>query len=242
MKIHQCEQGTTKWLELRAGIPTASEFDKIITPKKGNLSDSFERYLHELLAERIMGRPRVGAVTMWMARGTELESRARAFYEFTRDVTVDQCGFITNDEQTIGASPDGLVGDEGLVEIKCPSEHIHVAYLLSQKGSSVDMEYRVQTQGQLWISGRKWVDIISYHPEMPEALFRIERDEEFIGKLADAVTKFSKVLEATAAQMVQRGWIKPKADDPKPHPKYGEWINDDDMAWALSRSIEQAAR
>ena len=203
-KIHRCLQGTTEWLNLRAGIPTASEFDKIVTPS-GKPSTSAEKYLFALLAERIMGRPRIEAVSTWMNRGQEMEEEAVNFYELTRDAETEIVGFITNDACTAGASPDRLVGEEGLLEIKVPAEHTHVSYLLKK---AVDQAYYPQVQGQLWISERKWADILSYHPEMPPALIRVERDEKFIALLAAAVGEFSKLLENYSRDLVGRGWIK----------------------------------
>lgn len=235
MKIHAVTQGSAAWRELRAGIPTASEFDNLLTPT-GKPSKSFDRYLHELLAERIMGRPRAEIITLAMERGSAMEEHARVFYEFTRDVKVDQVGFITNGAETVGASPDGLVGAEGLVEFKCPSEHVHVAYLLSETGDGVDKEYRVQIQGQLWITGRQWVDIVSYHPEMPEACHRVERDEEFIALLDARVMEFSRVLENRTLELIERGLIRPKEQK---QPETGpEWIGDAEMKWANERTYE----
>lgn len=192
MKVIPCQQGTQTWLELRGGIPTSSRFADIITPT-GKPSGSVTRYMHELLAERLMGRPLIGYQSIDMSRGKDLEPEAIAYYEFTHDVTVKRIGFITNDEGTIGCSPDGLVGDLGLIEAKCPSEHVHVGYLLRKP---VDKAYRVQLQGQLWLCEREWVDNLSYHPDMPHALVRVERDEKFIKLLAGAVTSFSMDLEA----------------------------------------------
>lgn len=204
-RIYYCVQGTTEWLTLRAGIPTASQFDKIITPG-GEPSKSAPKYLYKLLAERMMGHPCEEYMSHWMDRGSELEDRAVAFYEFQRDMETVKVGFVTNAEGTIGASPDRLVGDKGLLEIKVPSEAIHVSYLL-QTGSAYG-EYKVQTQGQLWIAEREWNDLFSYHPEMPEALVRIERDERFIRKLAEEVKTFSLELERLFAICVERGWVK----------------------------------
>lgn len=208
MIIHDCIQGSQEWLSLRAGIPTASEFDSILTPG-GKLSAAADKYMYRLLAERIMGHPTLQAVTTWMDRGTELEKRAVGCYEFITDTETVKVGFMTNDSTTIGASPDRLVGDLGLLEIKCPSEAIHVGYLLSNKG--VDKAYYPQVQGQLWIAERQWADVLSWHPEMPEALIRVERDEEYIEKLAGEVMKFSARLEAMTEQLKRDCIIKPKA-------------------------------
>jgi hypothetical protein len=202
--LHNVLQGTTEWLSIRAGIPTASQFDKIITPK-GKASTQAEKYLHKLLAERMMGRPVVEHVSYWMGRGNQMEAEAVAYYEGVRDLDTERVGFVTNDERTIGASPDRFVGADGLLEIKVPAEHTHVAYLLTK---AVDAEYYPQVQGQLWVTGRQWSDILSYHPEMPPALIRVARDEAFITSLAAAVTSFAGVLEAVAADARERGWLK----------------------------------
>lgn len=193
MIIHDCVQGTTEWLQLRAGIPTSSEFHRIITPKTGRPSEQAEKYMWQLIAERLMGHPCIEFMSHWMDRGSQMEAEAVQFYEFQRDVQTTKIGFLTNDEGTVGASPDRFVNDDGLLEIKVPKESTHVGYLLKH---SVDAEYFPQVQGQLWVSGRQFVDILSYHPEMPPALIRVERDPRFIAMLETVVTKFSEVLEA----------------------------------------------
>lgn len=204
MKIHNVTQGTPEWMNLRAGIPTASAFDLILTPG-GKPSKSQERYMHTLLAERLMGHPIQDHISMWMQRGKETELAAVTFYEFQRDMETVPIGFVTNDAGTIGASPDRFVGDEGCLEIKVPKEAVHMLYLL-ESGSAYD-EYRVQCQGQLWITGRKWVDLVSYHPELPEALIRINRDEEYIALLSKEVAAFSEKLEAKFQELQSRGWV-----------------------------------
>ena len=221
MKIISCIQGSPEWLALRAGIPTASEFDKILTPG-GKASASAEKYLFGLLAERMMGHPRIEAVSTWMQRGNEMEAEAVAFYEAQRDLETVPVGFVTNDAETVGASPDRLVGEDGLLEIKVPSDPVHVSYLLKK---AVDQAYYPQVQGQLWITERKWADILSYHPEMPPALIRVERDEEFIKLLSEAVEEFSRLLEEAAADLTARGWILP-AEKPAE-----TFITDSDLSW-----------
>ena len=204
MIVHDVLQGTTEWLAVRAGIPTASAFDRIIT-KSGKPSTQAEKYMHRLLAERMMGHPVTEHVSYWMGRGNQLEAEAVAYYEGVRELDTQRIGFLTNDERTIGASPDRFVGDDGLLEIKVPAEHTHVAYLLTR---AVDSEYYPQVQGQLWVSGRKWLDIQSYHPEMPPAIIRVERDEKFIGILSAEVTAFSEALERAAVELREKGWIR----------------------------------
>ena len=205
MKIWDVSQGTTEWLMVRAGIPTASGFNQILTPG-GKISTQAEKYQFGLLAERMMKQPRVEAVTMWMERGSDMERDAVSWYEFERDCDTVPVGFITNDPWTIGASPDRLCGENGLLEIKCPSEAVHVSYLL-KKG--VDAAYYPQVQGQLWITGRQWVDIVSFHPLMRKALIRVERDEGYIRVLSGVVETFSEQLEEQSRILEERGWIEP---------------------------------
>jgi hypothetical protein len=202
LKIHDVIQGTTAWSELRAGIPTASEFDRIITPT-GKPSKSQEGYRLELLAERLMGHPSVEFTSSWMERGSHMEAEAVSFYEFQRDCQTTKVGFVTNDEETVGASPDRMVGEDGLLETKVPKASTHVGYLLFR---TVDRVYFPQIQGQLWVTGRKWADILSYHPEMPPALIHVERDEAFIKSLADEVMKFSDVLESEYQRLLDKGF------------------------------------
>jgi hypothetical protein len=203
MIVHDCIQGTTAWLAIRAGIPTASCFDRIITPK-GKVSTQAEKYMHKLIAERMMGHPCIEFKGPWLERGNDLEGDARAYYESMRELTTERVGFITNDARTVGASPDSLVGDDGLLELKCPAEHTHVAYLMTR---AVDAEYYPQVQGQLWVTGRTWLDIMSFHPEMPPAVIRVERDEKYIAIMSAAVTTFSEELERRVAELRERGQI-----------------------------------
>ena len=202
MIVHQCEQGSVEWHALRWGIPTASNFDRILTAggKPSKQADEYRRYL---LAERYFGHPLEQIKTSWMQRGNDLEGEACAFYEFTREVAVGHCGIITDDEGRFGASPDGLVGDDGLVEFKCPAPETHIKYML---WSDVEKEYRVQLQGQLWVAQRKWTDIVSYHPAMESVVVRVERDEEFIGLLAEEMGRFVERLEEEAEELSAKGY------------------------------------
>ena len=231
MKIHDCVQGTTEWLNLRAGIPTASNFDKIVTPK-GAASKQAEKYMFALLAERLMGHPiEERGFSHWMDRGSEEEGRAVAFYEFQKDIETVKVGFITNDAGTVGCSPDRRVGP-GLLEIKVPSESIHVGYLL-QAGSAYE-EYRVQVQGQLWIAEAEWSDVLSWHPELPPAIVRIERDEPFIAQLDKGVTAFAGVLEEYFEMVVARGWVREK---PKQEPARNKLPSLDELVRTAKQAL-----
>jgi hypothetical protein len=178
MQIIDCEQGTESWAVARRGIPSASNFDKIITTK-GEPSKQALKYMYKLAIERISGQSEDTFQSMAMSRGVAMESEARSLYEFLTGQSVTQTGFIF-DERGWGCSPDGLVDDEGLIEIKCPLASTHVEYLLDGK---LPTEYFQQCQGELFITGRKWLDFISYYPAVRPLLFRVYPDVEFHKKL-----------------------------------------------------------
>lgn len=231
MIIHECLQGTPTWAFLRAGIPTASGMDNLVTPKrKKTTGERRERYMYHLLAERIMQKPIVEFTSQWMQRGNQSEAEAVAYYEAQRDLDSVAVGFITNDAGTVGASPDRLVGDVGLLEIKVPKPHNHAMYLMK---ASIDAEYYVQAQGQLWVCEREWNDVMSYSPEgMPEALVRVDRDREFIEILDNEVGQFSRELEALVNVARERGYIKDaqgKVEQPFEDP-FGLGVSADDIA------------
>ena len=184
LKILQADQGTQEWLDARLGRPSASQFCKLITTA-GKPSASADDYISEMIAERITGEREPNYVNEWMQRGTELEPEARATYEFIHGVDVEEVGFILDDSGEFGCSPDGLVGEDGGVEFKCPAPKNHIAW--SRKGVCPSKHY-AQVQGCLYITGRKWWDFMSYHPEMKPFIVRVERDEEFIEKLAEQIS------------------------------------------------------
>lgn len=203
MIVHNVDQGSSAWLRLRMGIPTASAFDSIITPK-GKESAAQDTYLRELLAELVMGHPLAGPSMPWMDRGKALEQEAASFYEFQNEIETVRVGFITNDAKTMGASPDRLVGDKGLLEIKVPKPETHIGYLIFH---DVSEKYKPQIQGQLYVAEREWLDIVSYHPEMPPAIVHCVRDEEYIKTLAKQLNQFSERLEALKGDLAERGLL-----------------------------------
>lgn len=195
------EQGSAQWIAARLGLPTASQFSRILTPRTLKPSASAERYLWELLAERIIGQPANDASTKFMERGKAMEAQAVAFYELQRGVDTRRVGFVTRDDGLVGCSPDRFVGDDGLLEIKCASAAVHVGALLG----GVTDEYRAQVQGQLWITGRQWCDLLYFNPEMPPVLTRMERDPEFIAALSQAVGSFAERLADGAHRLAEAG-------------------------------------
>lgn len=202
MILYDVKQGTQEWAQARMGIPTASNYHKILTPG-GKPSKQAKDYQRHLIAELVMGLPLDAPKTSWMERGSEMESEAVCFYEFDREVAVQEVGFITDDAGRYGASPDRLIGDDGLLEIKCPSPQVHVGYMLYE---DVDADYRVQLQGQLFVAERDWTDICSYHPAMPPVIVRVVRDEEYIAKLKDALLEFCDSLDAEKERLRGLGY------------------------------------
>jgi hypothetical protein len=196
MIILDHEQGTEAWHLARLGKPSASGFSKLIT-STGKPSASAQGYISQLISERIMGAPQETFQNEHMARGTALEPEARETYEFITGNTVDEVGFILGDTEEYGCSPDGLIGEDGGLEIKCPAPHTHVSYL--RKPERMPSKYRQQVQGCLWVTGRSWWDFFSYHPDMPHLLVRVERDEAYIemlaGEVISAVTEIQTELE-----------------------------------------------
>lgn len=191
MRIISCEQGTDEWFQARLGCPSGSGFAKLITAT-GKSSTSADTYINELIAELVIGEQQHITPNEWMIRGTELEPDARAFYEFERDVQVQEVGFCKHDSMECGISPDGLVGDDGGIEIKCPKASTHIKYLRNQQ---LPTEYKAQVQGALWITGREWWDFLSYHPSLPPFLIRVLPDQKYIEALANEVTFACDIIE-----------------------------------------------
>ena len=191
MIILDDEQGSTEWLAARLGKPSASNFGKLITAT-GKPSSSADGYINQLIAERLTGQSEPFYVTEWMARGTELEPEAREAYEFISGNEVIETGFILDTSFEFGCSPDGLIADQGGLEIKVPAPQTMVSYLRDNQAGV--KKYWQQIQGCMWISQREWWDFFAYHPEMPHVLVRVERDEDYIAKLAYEVTKAVEVI------------------------------------------------
>ena len=190
---HDIKQGSDEWLAIRLGIPTASCFDKIITTAKLELSKSSKPYMHRLLAEWIYGAPLEAFVSPWMERGKDLESEAVRYYEMERDVETQEVGIVLADDGLSGASPDRLVGNDGLLELKCPALETHVGYMLDP--ASLVAEYRLQTQGQIWIcADREWTDVMSYYPGFPAVIQRRTREDAVHQALGAHIPAFVETM------------------------------------------------
>ena len=192
MIILDLEQGSDEWFAARLGIPTASRFKDIVTPTKGEKSKSYKSYMYELIAERLTKGREDFFKSEWMERGNEVEPLARASYEFIHEVEVKQVGMILNDERTIGISPDGLIGDNGGLEIKCPKPSTVVKYMLD---GGLPLEYKPQVMGSLMVSEREYWDFLAFHPSMDFFELRVYRDEEYIKKMDQHIKDFVDELQ-----------------------------------------------
>lgn len=200
--MEQIEQGTEAWHQLRLGKITASRIADVIAQIKSGEAASRADYRIELVCERLTGKPTEGFTNAHMERGIELEPYARAWYEVERGEFVKQVPFI--DHPTIknaGASPDGIVG-EGLIEIKCPMTKTHIKYLLDDR---VPAKYMPQMAWQMACTESKWVDFVSYCPELPADMQmfikRYERDDAYIAELEAKVIEFDQEVEQVIARL-----------------------------------------
>jgi putative phage-type endonuclease len=197
MIIEHMEQGSEQWFKARSGIPTASCFSKIVT-SKGEPSKSAKDYMYQLAGERITGVPSDTYQNAAMIRGNELEPEARAFLEMTEGVKIEQVGIVYKDElKTVSCSPDGICGPVGY-EIKCPSIHTHIKYLLKGK---LPTEYVQQVQGSIFVTGLYGWTFMSYYPGLKPLVVHVLRDDEFIEKLDNQITKFNLELDKVVAEL-----------------------------------------
>lgn len=207
MQIFDCDQGSPEWHELRAGIPTASEFSTVLAKgRDGGASKTRRTYLLRLAGERLTGSVADSYTNAHMERGREMEAEARDCYAFMADVEPQRIGFIRGDN--VGCSPDALVGSDGLLELKTA-----IPSILLDKIERGDFppEHKAQCQGALWIAERDWIDIAIYWPRLPLFVKRAHRDDAYIADLAKAVERFNLELAETV-ERIKRYSGNPKAD------------------------------
>lgn len=184
MIIHECDQNSDEWLALRAGKPTASAFSKLVT-SAGAISKSMPEYAVTLAGELYAGRPLDAFEgNKWTERGHELEDAARAKYEMRFDVDAEQIGFVTDYDERYGCSPDSLVGDDGMLEIKCLKAENHIkALMYYNKHNKAPTTYVPQVQGQMLVCERAWCDLVFYHPDLPMLVIRNTPDLKLLDTL-----------------------------------------------------------
>lgn len=200
------EQGTAEWLQERAGKVTASRIGDLMAKTKAGYSASRANYMAELVAERLTGIPKQGFTNDAMRWGTETEPQARAMYELETGHTVIETGMVPHPTiEGSGASPDGLVGDTGLVEIKCPNTATHIETL---RGAGIDRKYLLQMHWQMICCERDWCDFVSFDPRLPLEMQihirRVERDAELVEEITAEVTQFLTELNNTVADLRAR--------------------------------------
>jgi len=199
-----CLQGSEEWDRLRSGRPTASNFGRIVTPARGDYSKQSIDYACELVAQRL-GVHQEMVPTYWMDRGSEFEDDAVTAYEALTGNATEKVGFILPEfTDAYGGSPDRLVEGDGILEVKCVKAETLIAYHFAGK---LPNEHKAQVQGLLWITGFQWAHFFAWHPELQPFLLRVERDEDFIDRLADAMTFFLKDLGKIAAVVRKQDYI-----------------------------------
>ena len=188
MKIYNFEQRTEDWYNIRKGKMTASNAETIIANGKG-----LETYIYNLMAEYYSSAEKENYVNADMQRGIDLEPEARLEFEFYTDLDVQEVGFIEYND-FIGVSPDGLIGDDGLIEIKCPNDSIYFKLLLS---NNIKPEYIAQMQMQMYVTDRQYCYFVSYNPNFEKSLYikKINRDEEMIEKLKKGLERGTQLIK-----------------------------------------------
>jgi len=201
MKFIECDQGTPEWLDARAGAITASTFADAISllkrnsgeKKVGDPTDASDRLASDIAIERISGKPYGEPPKTWLLqRGHDMETVARRRWESRTGLLAEEAGVCKTDDDWFGYSTDGLVDDDGLIEIKCPIDTNKIATMFKTGDVS---EYIHQMQGGLWITGRQWCDFIMYVPDLEQVgndlyVKRIHRDDDFIDEMVRQLLRF----------------------------------------------------
>lgn len=200
LEIFDFDQRSEAWFRARLGLPTASEFDTIITPGKTKSEQkSRQTYMFKLAGEILTGQPMESVTTAAMLRGRELEPEARDLYALKTGAELSQIGFIRNGRA--GCSPDSLIGLDGGLEIKTKAPHLLIDVIRKDEFPS---EHLAQVQGTLWLTEREWWDLAVYWPGLPLFVKRAYRDEAYIANLASEIDRFNADLEAVVTDMSQR--------------------------------------
>lgn len=204
MNVINCEQGTSAWKAARAGHVTASRVADVMAKIKTGEAASRRDYRTELVAEILTGEPVQDDFSNEAIKwGTAQEPFARAAYELRKDVMVDQVGFVLHPSlERAGASPDGLVGEDGLLEIKCPKTATHIEYFMD---GSAPAKYKKQMLWQMACTGREWCDFVSFDPRLPEycqlMIARFYRNSALIAEMEREVELFNQEVDAVVSTL-----------------------------------------
>lgn len=190
MRVITADQGSPEWFAARLGIPTGSGYSNVLAKGEGKTRKA---YMQKLAWELYSGEVEDGFKSQAMTDGTAREPEARSLYEMRRDVLVAEVGFCRHDTIDTGVSPDGLLDDDGMIEIKCPTRAVHREYMDRKTEPTA---YTAQIQGQLWVTGRSWCDFVSYYPAALDnaklVIRRVYRDEKYIANLEQEIIKFNE--------------------------------------------------
>lgn len=199
VQIIDCDQNSAEWFAARSGIPTASNFATIMAKGKGGgESLTRKKYLYKLAGELLTGEVQDGYSNAHMERGHEMEPDARNMYALMTDANPQLVGFVRNGQK--GASPDSLVGDKGMLEIKTKLPDLLIDVLIRDEFPA---EHKAQCQGALWVAEREWIDIAVYWPKLPLFIKRAHRDESYIADMSQAVDAFNSEL-AEVVEKIRR--------------------------------------
>lgn len=199
MRIISCRQGTPEWFAARLGVVTASEVDALISPTwKVRDGAGVETYLCTKLCEKLLGYSPDAATTHAMDMGNLIETIALPWFTAVHETEVQRVGFCVSDDGKIGASPDGLIGTDGGIEIKSPTPPVHLKYLLRGK---VSPEYLAQVHFSMYVTGRKWWKFLSFSRQFPTLLIHVERDEKIMAAIESALASFFTQFDAEFARL-----------------------------------------
>lgn len=217
MKIlNEFQQGSLEWMIARAGIPTASEFDNLVTPDfKIRTGQMPATYLAKKVAEKWIGGPLAGFNTFDTEQGQILESEALPFYELQHEQDIRRVGLLTTDDGRIACSPDGMFEDGTGIEVKCPEAHTHVNYLLA---GQLPKEYAAQVHGSMFVAEAESWQFFSYRRHFPPLVLTVERDEEIQKILAEALESFLARLDIACNRLVELNGGPPRRIPQKPSP------------------------
>ena len=193
-------QRTDEWFKARLGKATASRFNDVIARTRSGYSSARANYRAQLVIERLTKEKAESYTNSYMQWGIDNEPIAQMAYEAETGNEVIEAEFVDHDLLMAGASPDGYVGDDGLVEIKCPASATHIETLKKRK---IPNQYMAQVQGQMWITGRFWCDFVSFDPRLPSNaqlfIVRVERDDDYINTLEEEVADFLAEVDEEVA-------------------------------------------
>lgn len=218
-------QQTVEWMQARAGIPTASEFDNLVSPtgevREGRMPQT---YMHQKLAEWWCGGPIASLNVFDMEQGKVLEEEAIPWYELEYGEPIQRVGLITTDDSLVGCSPDGLLGDNSGIEIKCPAIHTHIGYLMA---GVLPPEYRHQVQGCLYVTGRESWKFVSYRRRLPALVLTVKPEEKYQMAIAEALERFIAAFDKAKDKLIAINGGPPKRPaKPTPKPAFVSDQND----------------